>query len=171
MNGQHGMTMIEALIIVLVVALVATAVGLQGLNWVRSERQRGAIYELYVQMSQARAEAVHRNRSCRLLLETGSRRLSVVDLNDPANAGDDEVISTVTLETGIEFGRPDGNPAVTLDATAGGFEAVFSRDGTLASSVGSVGLKAGDRFRRISVYAGGGIAVESWNGSGWVDGT
>jgi Tfp pilus assembly protein FimT len=170
-RDQLGMTLIETLAIVAIVSVMVATTGFYARNWIRAERQRGAVYQLFVQKSRARVEAVDRNRPCRFLLDTQSRTLRVIDLNNVAITSDDEEISSVTLEHGVGFGRPDGGSAITLDALPGSqYEAVFAQDGSLASSVGTVGLESGGKYHRVSVYAGGGVEIERWNGSSWSEG-
>jgi hypothetical protein len=51
------------------------------------------------------------------------------------------------------------------------FEVTFNADGSVTSGAGSIALGSGEGFRRLSIFAAGGVAAERWNGSSWVSGS
>jgi hypothetical protein len=113
-------------------------------------------------------QAVSRGRSCRFLVDTASRKLQVIDLNDPANATDDITIASTTLPSRITFSHPTGAAAATLESHSGTwYRATFGADGSVAAGAGSVFIKGGDRFDRVTVYGAGGTRVERWSGAAW----
>lgn len=171
-SSEHGVTMIEMVLVVLLIGLLIMAGGIYGINELRRERQRSAIYEIYTQVSLARVEAARRNRNCQFTIDTTSKIVRVLDLNDPSTSTDDVEIGSTTLDTGITFGRPDGSPVVTLASISGTlYGTTFKADGSVTAGSGEVGLQSDTTYRRVAVYTGGAVSVERWTGSTWVTGT
>ena len=171
-RDEHGMTLVELMVAATILGLVVCCGGFYGINMLRAERQRGAIYQVYAFMNLARVEAAKRNRDCRFTLDTTTRTIQVQDLNDPSLTTDDQTVETTMLPTGIVFGRPDGSPAVSIGALSGTlYGTTFKADGAVDSGAGAVGLWSDETFRRVSVYAGGAVSVERWNGAAWTTGS
>lgn len=169
---ESGMTLIEMLLVVMLLAILITCAGLFGLHTLRRERQRSAIYQIYSQVNLARVEASKRNRECRFTIDTTTKVLRVLDLNDPSSSSDDIEIGSARMDSGVTFGRPDGNPIVTLATISGTlYGTTFKADGSVSAGAGEVGLSSDTTYRRLSVYTGGAVSVERWNGSAWVAGT
>ncbi len=172
MRGQEGMSLAEITVVMVIMAVIMTAIGTYSLPWLGREEMRGAVYQVQQFLQLARAQAVTRNRSCRFQIETSSRRVSVFDLNDPASTTDDILLHDATLSSRISFARPDGGSAVTLTSLGGNlYGATFASSGSVSSGAGLIVLQGGDGSYRISLYGAGGVRVERWDGSAWVLGS
>ena len=114
MRNERGMSLAEVTIVMVLVAIITTAVATYSIPWLGREEMRGAVYTIQEYLQLARVQAVSRNRDCRFLIDSGSRRVSVVDLNDPSTASDDISLYSATLSSRVTFVRPDTGSAVTL---------------------------------------------------------
>ena len=169
MRGDVGMSLPEVTVVMVVIAIVVTAVGTYSIPWLGREEMRSAIYEVQQYLQVARAQAIARNRSCRFQIDTSSRHITVLDLNDPADTTDDIQLNDATLSSKISFATPDSSTAVTLTSLGGTlYGADFSSDGRVSSGAGLVSVQGGDGNYRINLYGAGGVRVERWDGSAWV---
>ena len=172
MRSEQGMSLAEVTVVMVVVAIVATAVATYAIPWLGREEMRGAIYQVQQYLQLARVQAITRNRSCRFQIDTASRRMTIFDLNDPSSSTDDILLNDATLSTKVSFARPDSGSAVTL-ASLGGtlYGATFSSDGSVSAGAGLVSMQGGDGSYRVSLYGAGGVRVERWDGTAWVPGS
>ena len=171
MNNQKGMTLFELVFVLSVasVALVATAT--YALPWMAREKSRSAVYDVQSYLQLTRIEAVSRNRECRFVLDTDSRIVQVFDGNSTSSTSDDSLLYETTLPAQIQFARPDSGTAVTLSqiGSTSMYETVFTSDGIVAQGTGEVALFAGNEYNRVLVFGAGGVSVDRWSGSGWVN--
>jgi Tfp pilus assembly protein FimT len=169
---ERGVSLPEILATIAVAALVVGTAAAMSVHWLGREDNRSAVYTLRTQMQIARVQAVSRNRACRLLLDTSSRRVRILDLNDPANSTDDLLLAETTLSTKIQFASPTGGPPVTLAAVSGTvYQATFAPDGSVPAGAGAICLLGGDRYNRITLLGAGGTKFERWDGNAWVQGS
>ena len=169
MSGERGMSFAEVVVVMALVAILATASVTFVLPWLDREEMRGAIYQVQQAMQMGRSQAIARNRDCRLILDTTTGQIALVDLNDPLVLTDDIVLHRLSLPDGVTFSRPDMGLPVTLAAVGGGlFQATFSADGSVTAGVGLVALEGGDGSYRINLYGAGGVRIEKWDGSQWI---
>ena len=169
MHGERGMSLAEITVVMVVMAVIVTAVGSYSLPWLGREEMRGAVYQVQQFLQLARAQAITRNRECVFEVDTSSRRIRVLDRNDPASTTDDILLHDATLSSKIAFARPDTGGAMTLTSLGGSlYGATFSSDGSVASGAGLIALQGGDGSYRINLYGAGGVRVERWDGSAWV---
>lgn len=169
MPGQRGMSFVEVVVAMAFVAIIATISVTAVVPWLGREEMRGAVYQVQQAMQLGRSQAIARNRDCRLLVDTTSGQVALIDLNDPLVLSDDIVLHTLTLPRGVTFSRPDAGLPVTLAAVGSGiYQATFSGDGSVTAGVGLVALEGGDGAYRINLYGAGGVRVERWDGSQWV---
>ena len=172
MRNERGMSLAEVTIVMVLVAIITTAVATYSIPWLGREEMRGAVYTIQEYLQLARVQAVSRNRDCRFLIDSGSRRVSVVDLNDPSTGSDDISLYSATLSSRVTFVRPDTGSAVTLAAVSGSlYQATFASDGSVSAGAGLIAVQGGDGNYRINLYGAGGVRVERWNGSSWVAGS
>ena len=170
-GDQRGVSLIETLALLMLTSIIVAMSINYSLGLLVRERLRSSAYSIYAQLKNARMEAMSRNRSCRFLIDTGSRTVQVVDLNDPGTSSDDEVFTTVTLPSAIAFVQPDGSPSVTLNPVSSGvYETVFSSTGVVTSGSGELVLNMQDQYRRVSVFVAGGLRISTWTGLGWEEG-
>jgi Tfp pilus assembly protein FimT len=141
------------------------------LQWSAREEMRGSIYSVQTYLQTARMQAVSRNRSCQFRIDTATRRLQVFDLNDPANSGDDILLSQTTLSPRVSLSRPDTGDPVTLALVSGTtYQATFAPSGIVTSGTGLVSIFGGSRFHRIDLFAAGATKIWNWDGASWVAG-
>jgi Tfp pilus assembly protein FimT len=164
--------LIEVMVVLVALALVITSAVTYTIPWLAREEVRSAAYQVRTYIQAARIQAATRNRVCAFQVDIGSRRLQVLDLNDPSTPSDDVTLADLTLPDTVSFADPAGGPAVTLHLESGGiYRAAFASNGSVSSGTGAIILGGGDRFDRISIFAAGGTRVEIWNGSAWVTGS
>jgi len=171
MHKQNGMTLIELVIVVALASVTLVATATYSLPWIARERARSAVYDVQSYLQLTRIEAVSRNRDCRFVLDTSTRSLQVLDGNGTSATNDDVLLYGTTLPSQIQFARPDTGSAVTLQqvGTSSAYETVFTSDGIVSAGTGDVALFGGDEFNRVMVFGAGGVSVDRWAGSGWVD--
>jgi len=168
MRGEQGMSLAEISVVLVVMAIIVTAVGTYSIPWLGREELRGAVYQAQQFLQLARAQAITRNRACRFQIDTSTGRMTVFDLNDPASTSDDIHLHDATLSSKISFGRPDGGSAVTLTSLGGSlYGATFASDGSVSAGAGLIAIQGGDASYRINLYGAGGVRVERWDGSAW----
>ncbi|MFQ5766853.1 MAG: GspH/FimT family pseudopilin, partial [Acidobacteriota bacterium] len=171
-NPERGMTLIETLIVLAVSSLLAGMTVSFSINWLAKERLRAGSYQVFSQLNQARLQAVKRNRSCRFTVDTATRVLNVIDLQDPADPADDVEISREVLHPYLGFQMPDGTAPVTLNPLSGTrFEATFSSSGVVTSGAGNIALGADGQFRQVSLFVAGGMRLRRWDGTEWAVGS
>ena len=172
MRGEQGTSLAEITVVMVVMALIVTAVGSYSLPWLGREEMRGAVYQVQQFLQLARTQSIARNRNCLFQIDTSNRRIVVLDLNDPANSTDDILLHDATLSSKISFARPDSGSAVTLTALGGTlYGATFASDGSVSAGAGLIAMQGGDGSYRVNLYGAGGVRVERWDGSGWVIGS
>ncbi len=171
-DGQSGFTLIELLAVAALSVAALTAVAAYAVPMVAREAAVSAGYSVQQHMQYARVEAVSRNRQCRFVVDTGTGVLAVFDSMATGSTGDDVLLYETTLPATVSFAHPGFGSPVTLTSLGGtAFGAVFDADGSVNSGWGQVILFGGDTHRRISLFAGGGVGMERWNGSGWIAGS
>jgi prepilin-type N-terminal cleavage/methylation domain-containing protein len=169
MNNEQGMTLIETLLVIALASLVLVTTAAYSVPWIAKEKMRSAVYDIQTYLQLARIEAVSRNQDCRMVVDTGSRTLQVLDSVGTASTFDDLLLYERNLPSSVTFARPGGGAAVTLAQIGGGdsYQTIFNSDGTVDSGVGDVVILGGDHYARISVFGAGGTQVEKWNNGSW----
>jgi len=172
MMNQKGMTLIELVIVVALASVTLVATATYTLPWIARERARSAVYDVQSYLQLTRIEAVSRNHQCRFVLDTSTRSLQVFDGNGTTGTkADDVLLYGTTLPSDIQFARPDVGSPVTLAqvGTSAVYETVFTSDGIVSQGTGEVSLYGGQEYNRVMVFGAGGVSVDRWAGSGWVD--
>jgi len=169
MESQRGFTLAETLASVALLGLVAVTSLVYWAGWYGRERARAEVNSMRTYLQLARMEAVSRNTPCRFAVDVSTRRLRVVDLNDPSTPSDDIVIRETRVSNAVAFARPDTGFPVTLDLLAGSeFQTVFAPDGSVSEGAGLVSVLSGERYSRVQVFGAGGTSIDRWDGSSWV---
>ncbi len=172
MNGQRGMTLAELLIVLAVASLGLLAVGTYAVPWVAREGLRSAVYDVQTYMQLARIEAIGRNRDCRFVVNTATKRISVLDTVGTPAVGDDILLYESDLPDTVSFARPDAGSAVTLDNVSGSiYHTLFGNDGIVSTGTGEVVLFGGLQYEKVQVFGAGGIRIQKWNGTTWAIGS
>jgi prepilin-type N-terminal cleavage/methylation domain-containing protein len=174
MSKEHGMTMVELLLVLAIAALVLTTTTVYSIPWLQKEEMRSSVYKVQTYMQLARIEAVSRNQECRFVIDTSNGTLTVLDANGtPSNRLDDLLLYESELPETVSFARPDAGSAVSLSQIASStkYQTRFKADGTVLSGSGEVVLFGGERYGKISVFVAGGIQVRRWDGANWASGT
>ena len=99
MRNERGMSLAEVTVVMVVVAIIATAAATYTIPWLGREEMRGAVYQVQQFLQLSRAQAITRNRACRFQIDTASRRITVYDLNDPASTTDDILLHDASSGT------------------------------------------------------------------------
>ena len=162
MRNQHGMTVAELLVVLVIAGLVVAVAVVVSTPWMAEESMRSAAMDVQSMMQLARIEAVSRNRDCRFVIDSLTGELEVHDTLGSV------VLHERQLPSAITMGRPDFGAAVTLDLVSGSiYQTVFSSDGTVTSGSGSVYVQGGDSYAGVAVLGAGGIEIRRWDGGGW----
>jgi prepilin-type N-terminal cleavage/methylation domain-containing protein len=171
MRNQRGLTLIEALVVVALGAITVSATLIYSAPWLGRESMRSAANDLQAFLQLAKIEAVSRNRDCRVVLDTGSGGLEILDSLGTGDPADDTVLHAHRLPPAVRFERPDTGPLVTFaDLGGGAYHAVFSSAGVVSAGAGAVYLRGGFEYGCVEVHGAGAVAISYWNGTGWVAG-
>jgi Tfp pilus assembly protein FimT len=170
-SGERGASLVETLV-VLALAGVALAAGTNtSIDWMAREEMRSSVYSVQTYLQTARLQAVSRNRSCQFRVDASTRRIEVLDLNNPLSPTDDILLSQTTLSPKVSFARPDSGSPITLGLSSGTtYQATFTPDGIVTSGVGTIAILGGTRYDRIDLYAAGGTKIWRWDGASWAAG-
>lgn len=169
MQHERGMTTLELLAVLAIVALVAGVTVTASFAWIRQQASQSAVYHVQALLQSTRAEAAVRNRPCRFVIDGSARTIQVIALNDPAVSSDDVLLSSLLLSRAVRFERPGGGDPITLRQLAGSrYEATFEADGTVSAGAGGqIVLWGGQTYHRVTLYGAGGVRVERWRGGAW----
>ena len=171
-KGENGTTLIELLMVLALGTILLSMGVVYSIPMLLREGMRDATYDVQTFFQLARIEAVSRSRDCRFVVDTTDGTLQVLDSMGTGTSADDVVLYKQTLSEWVVFLRPDMGPAVTLSPiTATTFQSVFSQDGTVSLGAGDVVMFGGDHYRRVSLFAAGGLQVQHWNGGSWEAGS
>jgi Tfp pilus assembly protein FimT len=163
--------MVELLVVVAIATLIVGVTASFAVPLLARETVRSSTYDVQTYLQLARVEAVSRNRPCRFVIDVATKELAVLDSRGTASTGDDETLYATTLPGAVAFADPEHAAPVTVSALGGtSYQTVFESDGVVSSGSGSIVLFGGEEFRRVSVFAAGGIQIERWTGGGWAPG-
>jgi Tfp pilus assembly protein FimT len=161
-------SLVELVIVMAVGSVLLAISSVFAVDLIGRERLRGAVYDVQGQLQRARAEAVRRNRACRLVVDLQARTFGVYDGMGTASLGDDELIDELQLPESVTLARPTSGSAVQLVSISSTLrEATFEPAGTATAGTGLIHLFGGEEYLRISIFGAGGLLVEQWNGASW----
>ncbi len=168
MRTDRGFSLLELVVVLAFAALLMMAGVVFALDWYGRERIRSSVYVIQSNLQLTRFTAVQRHRPCRFMINVSSRRIRVIDLNNPTVSSDDKIVTEMTLPPNITFERPDVGSPVTLHHVSGAvYDATLQGDGSVSEGVGDLILHAGGAYMRLRLFAAGGVVIERWNGAAW----
>ena len=171
MRAERGYTLPELIVVLAIISLLITVTITYALPWFAREDMRSAVYQVQVHLQVARVQAVTRNHACAFRVDTSTGHVQVYDLNDPSLSTDDILLTEFALPSTVSFSDPGGGSAVTLTSLSSTlFQATFGSDGSVTAGAGVIMMTGGNRYNRLSLFAAGGVRVDIWNGSAWVNG-
>lgn len=172
MRDERGVTTLELLVVVTILAVGVTFTAIHSMPWMARESMRSAANTMVSFMQLTKMEAASRNRDCRFVVDTVNATLEIWDSMGTAPDTDDVRLHVESLPSSVNFQRPDPGAVVTLDeiVAAQVYQAVFGSDGIVALGAGAVFIHGGEDFGSVQLHAAGGTEIEYWNGSGWVEG-
>jgi prepilin-type N-terminal cleavage/methylation domain-containing protein len=171
MRRDAGISLIELLVVVALLALVATVGLLYSMRWMAGETLRTAAHEMRAQLRLTQIESVSRNRPCRFELDAAHGSMIVWDTVGTANPSDDVPLHDARLPTAIGFARPDAGSTIGLASLGNDrYQVIFDSEGIVAVGDGEVHLQGSDQFGKVSIFVAGGIEIAYWTGSRWKTG-
>lgn len=129
MARQRGVTLIELMVTLAIVAIVVFAVLPDIGSWMRNTQIRNAAESIEAGLQRARNEAVHRNRTVQFTL---------VSLTDPANIDNSCAPSSTAASWVISLADPTGNCGAANNVTPFVVDSHAMADGSSTVSVSAV---------------------------------
>ena len=166
---QRGLSAVEAVVAISVACLLISAGVAAFRPFGGGSDTAEALAQLEVLAQRARVEAVQRQRACRLVLDTTDWSLRVLDSLGTADERDDDVLLQRAMPAAIRLGRPDGgSPSTFARSRHSAHELLFTARGNVPDGPGELVLSDGQRYGRLRAQRDGTLAVETWDGRGWV---
>jgi prepilin-type N-terminal cleavage/methylation domain-containing protein len=194
LRDAFGFTFIELLVVMIMVAILAS-ISIPGFSaWLPSYRLRVAAKDLYSNLQLAKLTAIKQNTTSAVIFDTGASPGKYFICSDPgangnwdgpaAMGGDDTSIKTVELSkygSGVDYGAgnatddiPGGGtpPADVITYTTPADVALFSPSGTVINpgASGSYAYLSNDRGSTYGVGTpsiAGVVILRKWNENAW----
>lgn len=180
---QGGFTLPEVIIVIVIIAILATIAIPGFLHWLPNIRLKAAARELYSDMQQTKIQAIKQNQDWAIVFDTAGKRYYVC--SDPGTdddwttvAGSNTIEKTVELakfKSGVTYGSGNCTPPPASDVTYVNNVVVFNPRGTVntACCLNAAGCfvyldheKDTDTIR-AGTLASGIIMISRWIGSDW----
>jgi len=162
--------MTDLLIGLMIASMIALIATVGAVPWLLRERVRRSAYTVQHMLQLARLESVQRNRDCAIEFDPATLAIRVMDTNNTTLSTDDVTLHETKLNSAVMLARPDGGSVLTFherSSKPGTYHVIFDSGGIAYHGTGEVVLFGGDYYNKITVYLGGGVQVDHWDGSSW----
>ena len=180
---EHGFTMIETAVVVLIVGAVIAFAAPRITNAMREYRLNAAVRQIADLIQRAKTQAMSDNKSVTLRVDTANNRAGIVVLD---NAGAELRTDYVQLPQGITFSMPANVTAPMTGApiarsvsfpAQGTSTTIFQQDFNsrgfpavaAAGTVNAIYLSNNRTYRALTLSSVGGLRAWAWVGGQWVD--
>jgi len=183
MKREHGFTMLE-LLITIVILCILMGLAIPGFSsWLPKYRLRGAVRDIYSNLQYAKMVAVKDRARCGVLFDVANNQYRVVGSGPNRTFGDSDDVTLRTVlfsEYGSGVGYGHGSAGTALGADFGD-NVTFDEDGVVFDSRGMIfkpsGAASGEGYAYLqnsknNTYAAGAwssgvIIMRRWTGSAW----
>lgn len=149
---NHGFTLLELMIVIVIIGIMIGIATPNFMEYLKSQRLSGATMQLYVDLMNARGQAISENNKVIVELTTNNSYRIIRDLN-----GDGAID---TGETGpIKSIHPD-YADVTFEPETAGFNPVFYTNGTGAMGKINVTSSSLSKTKTIDISMNGRVRIE-----------
>jgi prepilin-type N-terminal cleavage/methylation domain-containing protein len=180
---EHGFTMIETTVVVLIVGVVIAFAAPRISNAMREYKLNAATRQIADLIQRAKTQAMSDNKSVTIRVDTANNRAGIVVLD---NAGAELRTDYVQLPQGVTFSMPanvtapmTGAPitrSVSFPAQGTSttvFQQAFNSRGfpavAAAGTINAIYLSNSRTFRALTLTSVGGIRTWAWVGGQWVN--
>ena len=171
----QGFTLAEVIIVMAIIAIMATFAIPSFLHWLPNIRLKEAGRDLFSNMQMTKIKAIKTNRDWRISFDTVNNNYSILDSGDgdwatlPDNTSETFELSEYKSEIGIGHGNATLNvPGVAFgaDVSYGGNLVTFNPRGTCNSGYAYLDNEQNTAIA-IGTMTSGVIRYVQWRGTGW----
>lgn len=180
--GDHqGFTLIEALVAIVILAIVSALAAPGFIRWLPNYRLKGAARDIYSNLQLIKGRAIRDRGEWAIKFDAGGNSYQIVSGGPDrthSTTGDNSVEKTVNLSaygSGLRFGpggatRKVGSNEVIADSvTYPGDRVIFNSRGLTTGTLGGYVYIQNDRNGcfAIGTWSSGIVVLKKWNGSAW----
>lgn len=130
MNNEKGITLIELIVVISIIGILVIALGFSFQGWIGGYKVESQIKEMYVDLMNARASAMMRNRMYFVSLNPPARQYTIYEDSNPLPDGDGTLQIASDRQIVQKTTSYDIIPALALGATT--FN--VNKDGLISNS-------------------------------------
>jgi prepilin-type N-terminal cleavage/methylation domain-containing protein len=153
-KDETGFTMTEVMVVIGIIAILATAAIPSFSIWLPDYRLKRAVQDLYSNMQLAKMEAVKSNSSSTITFSTE---------DETYTKPDNTTVSFADYGSGIGYERPDSGSEITY---ADGESVTFQTRGLAEQGEVYISNDKGT-FYYVGTSIAGVVILRKWNGSAW----